>query len=307
MTKKLASILALCLSLACGVFSTPEPTATPRPQPTLTSVPTVQAITTSEIDFGDITQLVVLRGFTIEIPIFYPYKKVENDSVFIANEEDTLSILFISDEYSDTISTEEYLKESLTSLNLRDDTDLNFSEPEKIVINDIEGVRVNLQGQLIGISVEGMSIAISPSPNIVIFSIATSDIEEDPTLWESQHKEIFEEFIKTIQFVDMTESCTISTDETYGYTQENPIKVGGDVFEGVSRERAYLDNLLGPNGEELSYERNGSIPTDTIILDAYQVKGAGIDEVLYVDIYNYSEPQAPVGFTCKGAFPLSAP
>jgi hypothetical protein len=101
--------------------------------------------------------------------------------------------------------------------------------------------------------------------------------------------------------------CVISTDATYGYTQENPIKVGGDAFDGPPRERAFLDNLLGPNGETISYERTGSMPFGNTILDAFEITGLNKEVILYIDEYAFTEPQAPVGFTCLSAFPLAAP
>ncbi len=79
------------------------------------------------------------------------------------------------------------------------------------------------------------------------------------------------------------------------------------MLEGPARERAYLDNLLGPNGETLSYERKRSFSSGDTILDEYHITGSGIDATLYLDEYSYTPPQAPVGFTCAGEFPLSAP
>jgi hypothetical protein len=104
-----------------------------------------------------------------------------------------------------------------------------------------------------------------------------------------------------------TGACVISTDNTYGYTQENPIKVGGDAFDGPPRERAFLDNLLGPNGEKISYDRTGSLAFGDTILDAFEITVLNQSLILYIDEYAFSEPQAPVGFTCLSAFPLTAP
>lgn len=98
-----------------------------------------------------------------------------------------------------------------------------------------------------------------------------------------------------------------ATDDTYGYTSENPIKVGGDVFGGASRERAYLDHLLIPTAMRLP-QRSSSGDFGDVVLDIYVVTtSAGDEAILYVDMYNYTPPQAPVKFTCQGAFPLSAP
>ena len=44
----------------------------------------------------------------------------------------------------------------------------------------------------------------------------------------------------------------ILTDKTYGYTEKNPIKVGGGE-NGPANERKYLNSLTGPNGEKVSY------------------------------------------------------
>ncbi len=107
--------------------------------------------------------------------------------------------------------------------------------------------------------------------------------------------------------INSTGACVISTDDTYGYTQENPIKVGGDAFDGPPRERAFLDNLLGPNGESISYERTGSLAFGDTILDAFEITGLNKETILYIDEYSFTELQAPVGFTCVSAFPLTAP
>jgi hypothetical protein len=101
--------------------------------------------------------------------------------------------------------------------------------------------------------------------------------------------------------------CAISSDFTYGFTQENPVKVGGGAFDGPPRERAYLDNLRGPNGESITYERTGSLPFGDTILDAFEIKGLSQSVTLYIDEYNYTEPRAPVGFTCASAFSLTPP
>lgn len=305
--KKIIFITVLILQLACGLTATPEPTSTPEPspQPTVTIAPTAEAIPTSEINFGDSGQLVTLNGFTINVPFFF-LNKVDKSSILIANEDKNLSIIFFSDLYDNTDPLENLINDFLASLEKRG-ASFETSDPEPIMIDGVEGVAMDIQGNLSDVPVQGMAIAVSPFPDLYVFGLATSNLESDVDIWENEHKTIFMSFLDTIQFVEFTGSCTISTDNTYGYTEQNPIQVGGDFMTGPSRERAYLDNLLGPNGEELSYERQGSAQTDTTILDIYIVTGSGINETLYIDEYVYSEPQAPVGFTCKGEFPLTTP
>jgi len=113
---------------------------------------------------------------------------------------------------------------------------------------------------------------------------------------------------ESVQFLEREAgACAVSTDSTYGYTQENPIRTGGDWMDGPARERMYLDNLLGPNGESITYERLQSLESGDTILDLYEVKTGGNTYLLYLDEYSFSEPLAPVGLTCAGDFGLAAP
>lgn len=99
---------------------------------------------------------------------------------------------------------------------------------------------------------------------------------------------------------------------SYGYTEANAIKVGGDDYNNGPRfEREYLNGLTGPNGEEISYHRTGSccgFETKNGIqgygmLDKYEVTYEGIEEpvILYLNMYdpNEGEIKAPRGFLLK--------
>ena len=103
----------------------------------------------------------------------------------------------------------------------------------------------------------------------------------------------------------------IAVDETYGYTQKNPIKVGGaKESSGPLNERRFLNALLGPNGEAVTYNRRGSccafetpngFINNTGLLDIYEVKYEGLDKpiTLYLNMYDPGELKAPKGFTFK--------
>jgi hypothetical protein len=83
----------------------------------------------------------------------------------------------------------------------------------------------------------------------------------------------------------------------YGYTPEDPIKVGG----GVRGEHEYLQRLLGPKGQQLRYERRGSYsapPPAEGLLDMYEVTYDGLKTpvTLYLDMYRREDPRAPAGF-----------
>ena len=101
---------------------------------------------------------------------------------------------------------------------------------------------------------------------------------------------------------------SVSTDETYGYTEKNPIKVGG--FEnGPANERSYLNSLTGPNGEPVQFNRTGSCchfksgnsPFGMGMLDMYQVTYQGKNDtvLLYINMYDKGKLKAPKGFIMK--------
>lgn len=109
-------------------------------------------------------------------------------------------------------------------------------------------------------------------------------------------------------------SCgnTETVDETYGYSETNPILVGGeDKTKGQEYEENYLRNLTGPNGEMVYFEHsNICCEFDTKngwdgkgVLDLYSVHHDGMEEpvTLYFNMYdpNPGEIKAPQGFKLK--------
>lgn len=103
----------------------------------------------------------------------------------------------------------------------------------------------------------------------------------------------------------------ISTDDTYGYSPENAVEVGGvKDSEGPINERRYLNALTGPNGEEVSYYRSGSccpVPSENamiggrVMLDNYRVTWEGSKDTvsIYINMYDSSPLKAPKGFRLR--------
>jgi hypothetical protein len=100
-----------------------------------------------------------------------------------------------------------------------------------------------------------------------------------------------------------------ATDQTYGYTEKNPIMVGGKS-EGPKNERRFLNAISGPNGEEIQYYRIGSCCDfktrnspfgGTGLLDMYNItyKGLNKDLVIYINMYDSDTLKVPVGFKLK--------
>ncbi|WP_207801117.1 MULTISPECIES: hypothetical protein [Gammaproteobacteria] len=105
----------------------------------------------------------------------------------------------------------------------------------------------------------------------------------------------------------ITDSRT-SSDPDYGYTSHKPIELGG-FLRGTRSEGAHIDyfeSLTGPNGEKVEVHRLGSccgfeddsLPFGGGLLDRYHLSYRGIPEpvVIYVNLYRFNKPMAPMGF-----------
>ena len=92
-------------------------------------------------------------------------------------------------------------------------------------------------------------------------------------------------------------------DKSYGYSIENPIKVG----HGPRAQKDYLELIRDARGDKLKYKRIGSAGTyqsDNAFLglatiDSYQVKyrnkkGKKIKTTLFISFYDYEQPKIPV-------------
>ena len=99
-----------------------------------------------------------------------------------------------------------------------------------------------------------------------------------------------------------------SSDDSYGYTEKNPVEVGG-VGNGPLNERNFLNSLTGPNGEKVSYDRRGSCcefksknsPFGMGLLDMYAVSYEGKSDTvtMYLNMYDKAKTMAPIGFKMK--------
>lgn len=100
----------------------------------------------------------------------------------------------------------------------------------------------------------------------------------------------------------------VAKSAAYGYSSQQPIKVGGaDDNKGVLNERRFLNALRGPKGEKVTYELKGSccyykLPetsTSTIgLLDQYEVSVSGQKYILFLSSFETeTELLAPRGFS----------
>lgn len=308
MIRKLALIPIVGLLAACGRLTTPEPTAAPSPTLTPSPHPTPTPVPTSTPLPAPKAVPVEAEGFTLLVPAELTFD-LQRNTVGIFDPAGWLIVSFTRSAYDeDANSLQDVIDAYLAELAARGgEFDQNDIVP--VAIGGAEGIAVGVTGFLFDAPIKGRAVAVSPAKDSIFFGLGVVNLSTDKNLWENVGADIFEDLTGSIEFVEIQagSACMVSADPTYGYTESNPIRVGGDFLDGPARERAYLNNLFGPNGELLSYERKGSFSSGDTILDEYRVTGPGVNVVLYLDEYKYEPPQAPVGFTCAGEFPLSAP
>ncbi|MCB2410553.1 hypothetical protein [Hymenobacter lucidus] len=101
---------------------------------------------------------------------------------------------------------------------------------------------------------------------------------------------------------------SVSADPEYGVTQKKPVCVGGSHEAGARSQQSYLNALRGPNGEEITYRRQGSCcafktPNGLInnmgLLDVYELTWAGNAKplIVYLNFYDKGPLLAPSGLT----------
>ena len=277
---------------------TPIPTQPPTPTKTFTPTPR------PPIELGERHEITE-AGFAFRVPKGYA-SQIEERQAFISDLDGTLVISFAGVE--STSSEEEIVDEYLDAVARKSEGEFEKTPSDPVTVGGIEGKAFDLTGSLFGSPLKGKTFIIPIGSNRFLFALAISNISEDEQAWETKGSKVFEAVIDSLEFIESgsADSCPISSDPTYGYAKENAIRVGdgGEFFGGPARERAYLDHLRGPNGEPISYERNGSLNFEDTILDEYVIHGLGTPVTLYLDIYKFEELKAPVGFTCAGSFEL---
>ncbi len=294
---------------------TPSPADTPKPThaPTSTPVPPVELGKAQSIKAG---------GFSFQPPddfiiqLYAIYATMSD----MATSSITIDIGIIARAPSETL--EDAMGAFLDTI-AQDIHGLEANKPYSITVDNAPGLSMDISGTWREYKGSGQVLAVVVDETRFLFALGFAADGPDGKGWENQGHKNLAAVLDSVKFFEpLSGTCVISQDSTYGYTKENPIRVGEsqltnppqgalfmDARRGPSRERAYLDALRGPNGEEIAYDRSGSTGGSGVILDAYEITCSGLDEpiTLYIDMYHYVEPQAPVGFICAYPFPLSEP
>ncbi len=311
-------LLAACTT-AGPVFPTPtitpEPTHTRRPTftpaSTRTRTPTPREVATATFapEVESVREYVPDGGFSFVWQIRFTYEKMNN----VVNLYDDNVVIVLAGEYNDLDqSTDEIIHDGLERM---------FKDSSYQVIskfdNTIAGAPARgavFTGTYEGFTVDGEFWVAFNQPDHYLVPFAMGATTNGLNLWLVKGRNMLHETLDSIQFDKLEfysngSACPVSTDPTYGFTQDNPIKVGGSEREGAWREQVYLDNLLGSGGAVIEYTHNGTITYGDSTLDEYtlSITDTGAEQTIYIDKYSYDEVMAPKGFICAATIPFHAP
>lgn len=280
-------------------------TSTPTQTQTATPTKTLSATPGPVVELGE-KHVIAEGGFSFRVPFGY-VAQIEERQAFISAVDGTVVISFASVEGS-SLAEEEMIDKYLDAVARRSEGEFEKTPSDPVTIDGLEGKAFDLTGSLRGSPLRGKTFIVPVSSGRFLYGLAISSLAADEHSWQKEGSNVFEAVIESIEWIEPQRegTCPIATDATYGYTQENAIRVGdgGDFLGGSTRERAYLDNLRGPNGELITYERTGSSTFGDTILDVYVINGPTTSVTLYIDMYAFEELKAPAGFTCVGSFNL---
>jgi hypothetical protein len=296
-------------------MTTPVPQSSPTPIPTNPDV--VQEILAGRfVDYPG--------GFSFRAPVLYGLD-MNSGQIVLWEQNDKIEILLQGKTYDDPagIPAEDVLPGILEKISSRI-SGFQAAEPFPVDISGIPGQAVDYMVENPADPLIGRIYTVEAGPNQSFLAMAFVPNEANSQLWEEKVAPLMEGIIQSIQFLDpstIPSSCVISTDESYGFTKENPIKIGdglgGSFKEGVlisdptsieNRIRAYFETLRGPDGQQIRYERRGESDLQGYTVDEFAISYTGkLPVSVYVDLSQFEDPAAPVGFSCSGPFPLGAP
>ena len=94
--------------------------------------------------------------------------------------------------------------------------------------------------------------------------------------------------------------CVGTDDPTYGYSLENPVRIGYDPREKGNVSTGCVPWLNGPQGQPLTIELLEEVEVDgrNICKVSASYEGQAEPDILYFDTNTFEQPKAPVGYTC---------
>jgi len=315
LTKKwmgVITLMVMVLLVACGGEEI-EPTAVPVVEDVETAVSETEIEESEPMNMGE--RQSSPEGRYSFMPVDGYGWEVAKGQTYMANDDGTIMLSVVGVPTNDS-SAETIMADFIDGMATAGSGVLERGVESTITVDGVEGTAVNLTGNLFGSPMDGQAILVKPTDDWAIFALAMGNVEENDARWRESGQPLFMTVLESMAFLDETavselstasgaDLCAVATDPTYGYSQENPVQVGGGETDGVARATAFLDNLVDPVGISVTYTHVDGDNT----LEVYELLSPLADDPisLYIDVDNYAELMAPAGFSCEAAFSISAP
>lgn len=313
MTQKII-ILLLTLSLlltSCSALPalqpepSPSPSATELPAPTVTPTITPTATPTLSPLLGS-EQAFPAAGYSLRLPLGLIGQPQDGHLTLTDPSQKIVFFVMGSRSNPRSLNNADLLESALLLFFTGNNDTYTAGEQRPISINGSEGFTTDLTGVLLNDPIEGQAFVVQKEDGQFIFGFGFANISQEPTLWQAKASDMFAAMLQSAHFLspeqgNANEACDISTDPTYGYTETNPIRVGGGVTGGETHAGVYFENLAGPDGHAIQFSHTGSILSGDVTLEVYEVIVQDQTLIFYVDHFSPIQLQAPVGFTCLEA------
>lgn len=231
----------------------------------------------------------------------------------ISSQDEVVMISIILEDQIQADTSESCLEQVLERM-IADLDDVIPGAVEMLPVGGKFGATCRVDGDMFAQDFTGRMVCISTQPGRCITALAVTLGADAEARWQAEGEPALNVMLSSLVISNVSKpgiACQVSDVAEYALSPDKPVRVGNtNLYDGYAREQLYLLGLRGPNGEKLSYYREGPVINNTgDILDVYVITYSGLTEPikLYLDMYTYENPAAPAGFTCSNPFPLEAP
>ena len=274
----------------------PDATATPEGTPTAEATPTADPSQTQQFSWSG--------GYSFWPPAGYEMGVNGGQTLFTSPAG--VMALAGGPEQNSSRPPEQAMAEALAAINGSMGAALQTGAPFPVTVGGAPGVGADLSGTTPQGAMLGRLVTVRPNPGQLFYAFGVSPSE----LWTARDADRFQRMLRDVAFFPLGSQfgCPRSLDPTYGFSPDNPIRIGGGDA-APAREAAYLSVLRAANGQAVPFQPAGSQPHGDRTLNVYTLPGAPGSgaAVLYFDPGVYEPLFAPVGFGCVGAIPVGAP
>lgn len=270
---------------------------------TETPTPTATATATATPDAAQTQQFSWSGGYSYWPPSGYETQTNGGQTLF-SGPEGSMALAG-GPEQNSARPPEQAMAEALGAINGSMGAALTTGAPFPVTVGGVPGIGADLSGTTPRGAMLGRLVMVRPNAGQLFYAFGLSPAP----LWSARDADRFQRLLRDVGFFPLGSQfgCPRSLDPTYGFSPDNPIRIGGGAA-APQREAAYLGALRAANGQVVPFQPAGSQQHGDRTLNVYTIPGAeGGAGVLYFDPSVYESLFAPVGFACVGAIPVGAP